>query len=105
MTPVSGLKYRKASEATEGCQPASLSLLSRCGKGGAEAPHLPARGEQEKVPGKCEEIGFIDFGTVNFQWFTVWITGQNSIFSHVPGTFFRSFPSAILPSRSLSKTT
>jgi hypothetical protein len=60
---------------------------------------LPADGEKrkkgvkgKKVSGTCEEIGFVDFGTTTFQWFTVWITGQNSISSHVPGTFFCSLP-------------
>jgi hypothetical protein len=47
---------------------------------------------EKTVPGTCEEIGFIDFGTMNLQWFTVWITGQNSIFSHVPDTLFPDFP-------------
>ena len=45
----------------------------------------------KKVSGTCEEIGFVDFRAMTFQWFTVWITGQNSISSHVPDTFSPSF--------------
>jgi len=40
------------------------------------------------VAGTCEKIGFIEFGTAHFQWFILWITRRNSIFSHVPGIFF-----------------
>ena len=38
------------------------------------------------MSGTCEKIGFIKFGTTHIQWFTLWITCRNSIFSHVPGT-------------------
>jgi hypothetical protein len=42
----------------------------------------------EKVPGTCEEIGFTDFSTTHFQRFPQLKIGPNSIFSHVPDTFF-----------------
>jgi hypothetical protein len=44
--------------------------------------------EEKSVPGTCEKIGFTDFSTTHFQCFTQLKTGPNSIFSHVPGTFF-----------------
>jgi hypothetical protein len=54
---------------------------------GSIADSLLANAEGEKVSGTCEKIGFIDFSTTYFQCFTQLITGPNSIFSHVPGTF------------------
>jgi hypothetical protein len=56
-------------------------------RSGAAAESLAAK-QGEKGSGTCEKIGFIRLGTMHFQWFTLWITGRNSIFSHVPGTFF-----------------
>ena len=38
--------------------------------------------------GTCEKIGFADFSTTYFQYFTLLITGSNSVSSHVPGTIF-----------------
>jgi hypothetical protein len=39
------------------------------------------------MSGTCEKIGFTDFSTMHFQYFTLLIAGPNSISSHVPGTF------------------
>ena len=47
-------------------------------------------GSGKTVSGTCERIGFTDFSTTHFQYFTLLITGPNSISSHVPGTFFRA---------------
>ena len=38
------------------------------------------------MSGTCEKIGFSDFSTTHFQYFTGLKTGPNSISSHVPGT-------------------
>jgi hypothetical protein len=43
-------------------------------------------GAPKRVPETCETIGFTDFSTTHFQYFTQLITGPNSIFSHVPDT-------------------
>jgi len=59
------------------------------------------------VSGTCEKIGFTDFTTTHFQCFRQLKIGPNSIFSHVPGTFFlpRNLFSSILGNRHLSLVT
>jgi hypothetical protein len=42
--------------------------------------------QRKSVTGTCEKIGFSDFSTTHFQYFTGLKTGPNSISSHVPGT-------------------
>jgi hypothetical protein len=52
------------------------------------------------VSGTCEKIGFTDFSTTYFQCFALWITGPNSIFSHVPGTISLGEPRSEPPAPS-----
>ena len=79
----------------------SLSMRRAGARRRAHGLHLPGTDGGvggKTAPGTCEEIDFTDAGTTDYQYFTLWIIGPNSISSHVPGTVSFHNKNAVGPS-------